>query len=169
VSKCRRRDLAAAADQLLRAAPAVARSEFLSSLIARSALGFDSPPETRNYAGVLDRDPESLRRSLRLRQFGQPIIEISGGKKVHGAWGIPGGVIKPFTVADRDEMLGWVGEAYESAELALCRLKGCSIPGPKKSSALATSPRCSSAPSRRPAGWNITTVSSILSTRRATP
>ena len=87
-------------------------------------LGFDSPPETRNYAGVLDREPEFLRRGIRLRQFGQRVIEISGGKKVHGAWGIPGGVIKPFTVADRDEMLGWIGEAYESVELALCRLKG---------------------------------------------
>jgi NAD-reducing hydrogenase large subunit len=87
-------------------------------------LGFDSPPETRNYVGVLERDAGFLRRGIRLRQFGQRIIEISGGKKVHGAWGIPGGVIKPFSAAERDEVLGWIAEAYDSVDLALGRLKG---------------------------------------------
>ena len=87
-------------------------------------LGFDSPPETRNYVGVLERDAGFLRRGIRLRQFGQRIIEISGGKKVHGAWGIPGGVIKPFTVEERDEVLGWTAEAYDSVDIAIGRLKG---------------------------------------------
>ena len=87
-------------------------------------LGFDSPPESRNYVGVLESDADFLRRGIRLRQFGQRVIEISGGKKVHGTWGIPGGVIKPFTETDRDEVLGWISEAYDSVELALGRLKG---------------------------------------------
>jgi len=86
-------------------------------------LGFDAPPETRNFAGLLERDSDFLRRGIRLRQFGQRIIEISGGKRIHGAWGIPGGVIRPFTAADRDEILGWIPEAFDSVELALGRFK----------------------------------------------
>lgn len=86
-------------------------------------LGFDSAPETRNIVGLLDRDPDFLRRGIRLRQFGQRVIEISGGKRVHGAWGVPGGVTRGFTAADRDEILGWIPEAYRSVELALDRLK----------------------------------------------
>jgi NAD-reducing hydrogenase large subunit len=87
-------------------------------------LGFDAAPESRNYVGVLERDPEFLRRGIRLRQFGQRVIEISGGKKIHGTWGIPGGVIKPFTVEERDEVLGWTAEAYDSVDIAIGRLKG---------------------------------------------
>jgi NAD-reducing hydrogenase large subunit len=87
-------------------------------------LGFDAAPESRNYIGLLERDPEFLRRGIRLRQFGQRVIEISGGKKVHGTWGIPGGVIKPFTAEERDEVLGWIAEAYDSVDIAIGRLKG---------------------------------------------
>jgi len=86
-------------------------------------LGFDSEPEKRNIVGLLEHDPDFLRRGIRLRQFGQRVIEIAGGKKVHGAWGIPGGVIRAFTEADRNEIAGWVPEAYDSVELAIGKLK----------------------------------------------
>jgi NAD-reducing hydrogenase large subunit len=86
-------------------------------------LGFDAQPETRNIAGLAEHDPEFLRRGIRLRQFGQRIIEISGGKRVHGAWGIPGGVTRAFTAEERDEILGWIPEALDSMEMALGRLK----------------------------------------------
>jgi NAD-reducing hydrogenase large subunit len=36
------------------------------------------------------------RDGIRVRQIGQTIIEILGGKKIHPAWAVPGGVNKPL-------------------------------------------------------------------------
>ena len=86
-------------------------------------LGMDSPAEKRNILGLLDRDPDFLRRGIRLRQFGQRVIEIVGGKKIHPGWSGPGGVHRRFTAAQRDEILAWIPEAIESVTIALDRLK----------------------------------------------
>jgi len=86
-------------------------------------LGMDAPPEKRNIFGLLERDPDFLRRGIRLRQFGQRIIELVGGKRIHPAWSGPGGVHRRFTTEQRDEILSWVPEALSSVELALSRLK----------------------------------------------
>ena len=55
-------------------------------------LGWDSDPATRNVFGLIEADPELARGGIRLRQFGQEIIEALGGKKIHPAWSVPGGV-----------------------------------------------------------------------------
>lgn len=86
-------------------------------------LGMDSAPEKRNIFGLLDRDPEFLRRGIRLRQFGQSVIELVGGKKIHPGWSGPGGVHRRFTSAQRDEVLKWIPETMESLLIALGRLK----------------------------------------------
>jgi NAD-reducing hydrogenase large subunit len=86
-------------------------------------LGMDAPPEKRNIFGLLERDPDFLRRGIRLRQFGQRIIELVGGKSVHPACSGPGGVHRRFTTEQRDEILSWIPEALSSVELALSRLK----------------------------------------------
>jgi len=52
-------------------------------------LGFDSPIEKRNVFGLAEKDPETARRGIRLRQFGQRIVELLGGKKIHPAWATP--------------------------------------------------------------------------------
>lgn len=87
-------------------------------------LGMDSPPEKRNIFGLLECDPDFLRRGIRLRQFGQRVIELVGGKKIHPGWSGPGGVHRRFTTAQRDEVLKWIPEAAESLSIALGRLKG---------------------------------------------
>ena len=87
-------------------------------------LGMDSPAAQRNLFGLIDRDPEFLRRGIRLRQFGQRVIELTGGKRIHPGWSGPGGVHRRFTTEDRDEILSWIPEAIESVTLALDRLKG---------------------------------------------
>jgi len=86
-------------------------------------LGIDSPPEKRNIFGLLERDPDFLRRGIRLRQFGQRVIELVGGKKIHPGWSGPGGVHRQFSTAQRDEVLKWIPEATESLSMALDRLK----------------------------------------------
>ena len=87
-------------------------------------LGMDSPPEKRNLFGLVEHDLDFARRGIRLRQFGQRIIELVGGKRIHPAWGAPGGVLTAMTAAARDEIRGWVAEGIESVEMALGRLKG---------------------------------------------
>ncbi len=87
-------------------------------------LGMDSPAAQRNLFGLIDRDPEFLRRGIRLRQFGQRVIELIGGKRIHPGWSGPGGVHRRFTTEHRDEILSWIPEAIESVSLALDRLKG---------------------------------------------
>ncbi|NTV64146.1 MAG: Ni/Fe hydrogenase subunit alpha, partial [Oscillochloris sp.] len=55
-------------------------------------LGFDSDPATRNVFGLIAAHPELARSGIRLRQFGQELIEHLGGRKIHPAWAVPGGV-----------------------------------------------------------------------------
>ena len=87
-------------------------------------LGMDSPAEKRNVFGLLEHDADFTRRGIRLRQFGQRIIELVGGKRIHPSWGVPGGVLRVMGEAERDEIRGWIPEALESVEIAIGRLKG---------------------------------------------
>lgn len=86
-------------------------------------LGMDADPARRNIFGLIDAEPELARRGIRLRQFGQRVIEVLGGKRIHPTWGVPGGVSKVLTVAERDELLGWIEEARQSLQIALERMK----------------------------------------------
>src|SRR5579864_3739806 len=65
-------------------------------------LGMDSAPERRHIFGLAEKDPDFLRRGIRLRQFGQRIIEIYGGKRIHASWCVPGGVERAMETAQRD-------------------------------------------------------------------
>lgn len=86
-------------------------------------LGFDSEPAQRNVLGLAERDPDLARRGVRLRQFGQRVIELLGGKRIHPSWGTPGGVLNPIDGRDRDEIAGWIPEAMSSVQMALGRMK----------------------------------------------
>jgi NAD-reducing hydrogenase large subunit len=55
-------------------------------------LGMESDPAARNLFGLAAAEPELARGGIRLRQFGQEIIEALGGRKIHPAWAVPGGV-----------------------------------------------------------------------------
>ena len=55
-------------------------------------LGWDSDPALRNVFGLIKADPEFARKGIRVRQFGQEVIEHLGGKRIHPAWAVPGGV-----------------------------------------------------------------------------
>ncbi len=83
----------------------------------------DAPPEKRNLFGPLESDADFARRGIRLRQFGQRIIEIAGGKRIHPSWGAPGGVLHAVTPANLEEIRAWIPEAMQSIKAALSRLK----------------------------------------------
>ena len=67
--------------------------------------GFESEVERRNVVGVLAGYPDIARQGILLRKYGQEIIRITMGKRVHGTGSIPGGVNKPISAAERDELL----------------------------------------------------------------
>src|SRR3954467_10899947 len=82
-------------------------------------LGLDSDPSARNIFGVMERYPERARDGIRLRQFGQQIIEWLAGKRIHPTWVVPGGVSHPLTAENRDRILAAVPEALAIATRTL--------------------------------------------------
>jgi NAD-reducing hydrogenase large subunit len=82
-------------------------------------LGFDSDPAQRNLVGVAAAAPELARDGVALRRFGQRIIERLGGKRVHPAWVVPGGVSSPLEIEQRDAILAEIPDARDRARRTL--------------------------------------------------
>ncbi len=82
--------------------------------------GFDSDAMRRNILGVAAAHPEIARQGVLLRKFGQEVIRLTAGKRVHGTGSVPGGVNRHLTRDERDmlaaqvpQMLGWCEQAVE--------------------------------------------------------
>ncbi len=58
-----------------------------------------------------------------VRRFGQQIIEWLGGKRIHPAWIVPGGVDAPLAEETRDRILSTIPEALAAIERALAWYK----------------------------------------------
>ncbi len=67
--------------------------------------GFESDAGKRNIVGIAAAHPEIARQGVLLRKFGQEIIRLTAGKRVHGTGAIPGGVNRALTRAERDTLL----------------------------------------------------------------
>jgi NAD-reducing hydrogenase large subunit len=86
-------------------------------------LGWDSDPAQRNLFGLIAADPELARSGIRLRQFGQNLIEALGGRRIHAAWAVPGGVRTPLAPEVRERTLAQLPEMVTIAEAALTLFK----------------------------------------------
>ncbi len=82
-------------------------------------LGWESDPARRNVFGLMAADPELARAGIRLRQFGQQVLELLGGRKIHAAWAVPGGVRTPLSEEARAWILERLPEAKATVQLAL--------------------------------------------------
>jgi NAD-reducing hydrogenase large subunit len=49
-------------------------------------LGMDAEAGKRNLFGLIEQDAAFARRGIRLRQFGQRVIELVGGRRIHPGW-----------------------------------------------------------------------------------
>lgn len=87
-------------------------------------LGWDADPALRNVVGVIDKFPQLAVKGIRLRKFGQEIIKALGGKKVHPAFAVPGGVTNPLDPADRERLLCGFEEANATCREALDLFRG---------------------------------------------
>ena len=82
--------------------------------------GFDSDATLRNILGVAAAHPDIARQGVLLRKFGQEVIRLTAGKRVHGTGSVPGGVNRHLTRPEREElatqvpqMLDWCEQAVE--------------------------------------------------------
>ena len=82
-------------------------------------LGWDTPPAQRNVFGLIASHADLARAGIRLRQFGQEIIEILGGRKIHPAWAVPGGVRNPLTKEARRWIKAWLPEVFTTTGAGL--------------------------------------------------
>ncbi|MFQ6000894.1 MAG: Ni/Fe hydrogenase subunit alpha [Anaerolineae bacterium] len=82
-------------------------------------LGPASNPAKRNIVGLMENDPELIRRATRLRKIGQGIVERVGGRSTHPVAAMPGGMSKPLSHEDRFVMQKEIDEALELALFAL--------------------------------------------------
>ena len=85
--------------------------------------GFDSEVARRNIVGVAQAHPEIAKKGILLRKFGQEIIRITSGKRVHGTGAVPGGINKLVTLEERNslqrelpQMLQWAQDAVDIAK-----------------------------------------------------
>lgn len=85
--------------------------------------GFDAAVEQRNIIGVINAHPEIAKQGVLLRKFGQEVIRITSGKRVHGTGAIPGGVNKALAREERETLLQQVDQIIEwgVAAVALSR------------------------------------------------
>jgi NAD-reducing hydrogenase large subunit len=82
-------------------------------------LGWESDPARRNVFGLMAADPDLARAGIRLRQFGQQVLELLGGRRIHAAWAVPGGVRTPLSEEARVWILENLPEARATVQLAL--------------------------------------------------
>jgi NAD-reducing hydrogenase large subunit len=68
-------------------------------------LGMDSDPAKRNVAGLLAEHPAVVLDGVKLRKFGQQVIERLGRERIHPSWTVPGGVNAELDPAAREKTL----------------------------------------------------------------
>jgi NAD-reducing hydrogenase large subunit len=119
-------DLIVGAKQLTPAAEKIRRLMHYGQMLQSHALhlyhlcspdllfGFDSEVALRNIVGVAQRFPDAAKRGILLRKYGQEVIRITSGKRVHGTGAIPGGMNKSVSIEERnllkkniDEIVAW--------------------------------------------------------------
>ncbi len=86
-------------------------------------LGFDADPAIRNVVGLIGANPDLAVKAVKLRKFGQEIIKILGGRKIHPDFAVPGGVSKALSLKDRDTILAQIDENIETAQTGIQIIK----------------------------------------------
>ncbi len=81
--------------------------------------GFESDAANRNIFGVIKEKPELAIKGIKMRKYGQEVIEATAGKKIHGTSAIPGGVSKSLTIKERDYLLQDIDQMIEWSQEAV--------------------------------------------------
>jgi NAD-reducing hydrogenase large subunit len=88
-------------------------------------LGFDADPKIRNVVGIIEAAPELALKAVKLRKYGQEVISVlSGGRRIHPKFAVPGGVNKALTLKERDALLAPIDEMISYMQEGLALAKG---------------------------------------------
>lgn len=86
-------------------------------------LGMDSEPSQRNIFNLMKTHPDVVADGVKLRSFGQKVIEKLAGKRIHGGWIVPGGVSHKLERETRDDILSQIPELIKIAKKHLDNFK----------------------------------------------
>jgi NAD-reducing hydrogenase large subunit len=96
--------------------------DFLFGTDGTATSAFGAPAAQRNVIAVAAKYPQMAVQGVMMRKFGQEVIKVTAGKKIHGTGAIPGGVNKNLSISERDalrksvpQMLAWSRSAVEVA------------------------------------------------------
>jgi NAD-reducing hydrogenase large subunit len=85
--------------------------------------GFDDAVAHRNIIGVIQDHPDIAMQGIRLRKYGQEVIKVISGKRVHGTACIPGGMNKGMSKQERallttdiDQIIRWSQTAVDISQ-----------------------------------------------------
>ena len=83
-------------------------------------VGPDAPPEKRNIIGVIEKAGLDIGKEvIKHRAYGQRLTELIGGKATHPVCGLPGGISKPLSEENRQEIEKMATSAVEFAKFTL--------------------------------------------------
>jgi F420-non-reducing hydrogenase large subunit len=83
-------------------------------------VGPDAPPQKRNILGVIEKAGMDIAKEvIKHRAYGQKITEILGGKATHPVCGLPGGISKPLSEENRQEIKKMAVSSVEFAKFSL--------------------------------------------------
>ena len=81
--------------------------------------GFDDEVRHRNIVGVIEDSPELAKQGVLLRKYGQEVIRVTAGKRIHGTGAIPGGVNKSLSKDEVRYLQKDIAQIIEWAQGAL--------------------------------------------------
>ncbi len=67
--------------------------------------GIGADPSIRNIIGVAGQFPKLAKEGILLRKYGQEVIRLTAGKRIHGTGAIPGGINKNLSLAEKASLL----------------------------------------------------------------
>lgn len=85
--------------------------------------GFESEVAKRNIIAVLQEHTEIGVQGVKLRKYGQEVIRMISGKRIHGTGAIAGGMNKSLTREERDYLQGDIDQIIQWSESAVDLIK----------------------------------------------
>ncbi len=85
--------------------------------------GFESDIAKRNVIAVLQEHTDIGLQGVKLRKYGQEVIRMVSGKRVHGSSAVAGGVNKSLSKDERDYLLKDIKQIIEWAEQAVALIE----------------------------------------------
>ena len=85
--------------------------------------GFDDAVAHRNIVGLIQDHPDIARQGVLLRKYGQEVIRITCGKRIHGTGAIPGGVNKSVASDERALLRADIGQVIDWAADAVALIR----------------------------------------------